>query len=294
MNRKNSPAAPKRPAVLIEALEPRIAPAALLESKFTSVAVGGTLLLDASGKPGTFQGLTTGSGGGSGSYLLYITSGRALVFTTDLNGNGRLDPGEITGISLGKDSLNHDPALILFSDVNGDIVTNLDGTSGSNLTDSDHNPNNGRDGQLLTDTNIASITLRTITSADIDSTIPGNTPANRLALTSFSVHGNIVAGGNIGAVTIDTSGTTHAVDKVRRDHGRPAVHRGHSDHRRHLHRHGGEQPVFPLHAVQSHRAAGRGNDPGLPSPCRGTRRRHHERHGGRPGHDFQHWHPRHR
>ncbi len=208
MNRKNSPAAPKRPAVLIEALEPRIAPAALLESKFTSVAVGGTLLLDASGKPGTFQGLTTGSGGGSGSYLLYITSGRALVFTTDLNGNGRLDPGEITGISLGKDSLNHDPALILFSDVNGDIVTNLDGTSGSNLTDSDHNPNNGRDGQLLTDTNIANITLRTITSADIDSTIPGNTPANRLALTSFSVHGNIVAGGNIGAVTIDTSGTT--------------------------------------------------------------------------------------
>ena len=81
MNRKNPPAAPRRPAVLIEALEPRIAPAGLLnESKFTSVAVGGSLLLDASGKPGTFQGLTTGAGGGSGSYLLYITSGRGTGF----------------------------------------------------------------------------------------------------------------------------------------------------------------------------------------------------------------------
>lgn len=208
MNRKNPPAAPKRPAVLIEALEPRIAPAGLLnESKFTSVAVGGTLLLDASGTPGTFQGLTTGSGGGSGSYLLYLTSGRALVFTTDINGNGRLDPGEITGISLGKDSRGHDPALLLFSDVNGDIVTNLDGTSGSNLTDSDHNPNNGRDGQLLNDTNITSITLRTLAASDIDPTIPGNTTSNRLALTSFSIHGNIVAGGNIGGVSIDTSGS---------------------------------------------------------------------------------------
>ena len=209
MNRKNPPAAPKRPAVLIEALEPRIAPAGLLnESKFTSVAVGGTLLLDASGAPGTFQGLTTGSGGGSGSYLLYLTSGRALIYTTDLNGNGRLDPGEITGISLGKDALGHNPSLILFSDVNGDIVTNLQGTSGATLTDSDHNPNNGRDGQLVTDTTIDSITIRTLTAADIDSTIPGNTVANRLALTSFSIHGNIDAGGGLGALTIDTIGTS--------------------------------------------------------------------------------------
>ena len=209
MKRQTPPAASKRPAVLIEALEPRIAPAGLLnESKFTSVAVGGTLLLDASGQPGTFQGLTTGSGGGSGSYLLYLNSGRALVFTTDINGNGRLDPGEVTGIALGKDSLGHDPALTLFSDINGDIVTNLDGTSGSTLTDSDRNPNNGRDGQLLTDTNITSITLRTLTSADIDATLPGNTVTNRLALTSFSIHGNVVAGGNIGAISIDTSGTS--------------------------------------------------------------------------------------
>ena len=207
MNRQNPPATRSRHLVLIEALEPRIAPAGLLnESKFTSVAVGGTLLLDASGAPGTFQGLTTGSGGGSGSYLLYLVSGRALVFTTDLNGNGRLDPGEITGIALGKDSLGHDPAIILFSDVNGDIVTDLAGTTGSNLTDSDHNSTNGFNGQLLTDTNIASITLRTLTASDIDTTIAGNTVAARLALTSFSIHGNIVAGGNIGAVTIDTTG----------------------------------------------------------------------------------------
>ncbi len=221
MNRQTPPAAvSQRPAVLIEALEPRIAPAGLLnESKFTSVAVGGTLLLDASGAPGTYQGLTTGSGGGSGSYLLYLTSGRALVYTTDLNGNGVLDPGEITGISLGKDSLGHDPALIIFSNINGDIVTNLQGTSGSTLTDSDHNANNGRDGQLLTDTNIASITLRTLTAADIDPTLPGNTVAARLALTGFSINGNIIAGGNINGVTIDTSGISQLTTKFNGSQG---------------------------------------------------------------------------
>ena len=208
MNRKTPPASPRH-TILIEALEQRIAPAGILnESKFTSVAVGGSLLLDASGAPGTFQGLTTGSGGGSGSYLLYLVSGRALVFTTDINGNGKLDPGEITGIALGKDSLGHDPKLILFSDVNGDIATDLANTTGSNLTDSDHNPNNGNDGQLLTDTNIASITLRTLTAADLDPAIPGNTVNARLALTTFSIHGNIVAGGSVEGVTIDTSGAS--------------------------------------------------------------------------------------
>ena len=213
MNRKNSPASRPRQTLFIEPLEPRIAPAALLESKFTSVAVGGSLLLDASGAPGTFQGLTTGSGGGSGSYLLYVVTGRALVFTTDINGNGKLDPGEITGIALGKDSLGRDPSIILFSDVNGDIITDLAGTSGSNLTDSDHNPNNGRDGQLLTDTNIANITIRTLTASDIDTTIAGNTVAARLALTSFSIHGDIIAGGNIESISIDTSGASQLAAK---------------------------------------------------------------------------------
>ena len=213
MNRKTPPVS-KRPAMLIEALEPRIAPAGLLnEAKFTSVTVGGSILLDASGGAGEFQGLSTAFGAHAGSYLLYLSQGRALVFTTDLNGNGRLDPGEITGIALGVDALGRAPKLTLFSDVNGDIVTNL-GPDGL-LTDSDGNPSNGRDGRVLLDTPIAGITLRTLTSSDLDLTVPGNTVSARLALTHFSIYGNIYSGGNfggqladgsVGGLSIDTSG----------------------------------------------------------------------------------------
>ena len=209
MNR-NTPPVSKRPVMLIEALEPRIAPAALVngaklnETKFTSVTVGGSILLDASGGPGEFQGLSTAFGAYSGSYLLYLVQGKALVFTTDLNGNGVLDPGEITGIALGKDSQGRAPELLLFSDVHGDIVTNLQ--SNNVLTDSDGIPANGRDGRVLLDTPIAGITLRTLTAADIDQTVPGNTVAARLALTHFSVYGNIYSGGDFGGLSIDTSG----------------------------------------------------------------------------------------
>ncbi len=208
MNRTSS-SLPKRSTILVEALEPRIAPAGLLnESKFTSVVVGGSVLLDASGGPNDFQGLSTGFGG-SGSYLLYLTTGKALVFTSDLNGDGKFEPGEITGIALGVDSLGRAPNLILFSDVHGDIVTDLmPGHGVSALTDSDNNPNNGRDGRVLLNTDIASITLRTITAADIDTTIPGDTVNNRLGLTSFSIYGNIYCGGNFGGLSIDTSGST--------------------------------------------------------------------------------------
>ena len=201
-------------SIFVEALEPRIAPAGLLnESKFTTVTLGTPQLLDASGGPNDFQGLTTGSGP-NGAYLLYITTGKALVYTSDLNGNGKFDPGEITGIAAGVDSEGRPLNLILFSDVHGDIVTDLlPGQGVSQLTDSDNNPANGRDGRVLLDNPIGSITLRTLTSADIDTTIPGNTVNNRLALTSFSIYGNIYAGGGFGGLTIDTSGESLLTSK---------------------------------------------------------------------------------
>ena len=194
--------------IFVEPLEARIAPAGLLnETKFTSVVVGGSVLLDASGQPGDFQGLSTGFGTGTGTYLLYLVTGKALVFTTDLNGDGKFEPGEITGISLAPDSLGRAPQLILFSDVHGDIATNLlPGHGVSALTDSDNNPNNGRDGRVLLDTNIAGITIRTITTGDLDASIAGDTVANRIGLTSFSIYGNIYCGGDFGGLTIDTSG----------------------------------------------------------------------------------------
>ena len=206
MNRTPS-SLPTPSAILVEALEPRIAPAGLLnESKFTSITLGTPIVLDASGGANDFQGLTTGSGPYSGSYLLYLTTGKAIVYTTDLNGDGQFEPNEITGISLGTDSLGRPANLILFTNVNGDIVTNMDPGPGTHLTDSDNNPNNGRDGRVLEPTDVGSITLRTLTDADIDTTVPGNTVANRLALTSFSIFGNIYVGGNFGNSSDPTSG----------------------------------------------------------------------------------------
>jgi hypothetical protein len=194
-------------SIFVEALEPRIAPAGLLnEAKFTTITLGTPQLLDASGGPNSFQGLTTGSGP-NGEYLLYITSGKALVFTSDIAGNGKYEPGDITGIAAGVDGNGQPLNLILFTDVHGDIVTDLlPGAGVSQLTDSDNNPANGRDGRVLLDDGIGSITLRTLTSADLDPTIPGDTVANRLALTHFSIYGNIYCGGDFGGLTIDTTG----------------------------------------------------------------------------------------
>lgn len=209
MNRNLPPG--RESQIFVEALEPRIAPAGLLnELKFTSVTAGGSVLLDASDPTG-FQGISTGFGAFSGSYLLYITAGKALVYTSDLNGNGRVDYNEITGIAAGVDSNGRPLDLISFSNINGDIATNLlPGRGVSALTDSDNNPNNGRDGRILLDNSIHSITLRTLTAGDIDTTVPGNTVANRLGLTSFSIFGTVYSGNDFGAtgsgLTIDTSG----------------------------------------------------------------------------------------
>jgi hypothetical protein len=204
---KSVPPSISRPAIFVEALEPRIAPAGLLnEAKFTTITLGTPQLLDASGGPGSFQGLSTGSGA-SGQYLLYITSGKALVFTSDIAGNGKYEPGDITGIAAGVDAQGRPLNLILFTDIHGDIVTDLlPGAGVSQLTDSDNNPANGRDGRVLLDDGIGSITLRTVTSADLDGSIPGDTVANRLALTHFSIYGNIYCGGDFGGLTVDTSG----------------------------------------------------------------------------------------
>jgi hypothetical protein len=204
---KSVPPSTSRLAIFVEALEPRIAPTGLLnETKFTTITLGTPQLLDASGGPGSFQGLSTGSGA-SGQYLLYITSGKALVFTSDIAGNGKYEPGDITGIAAGVDGQGRPLNLILFTDIHGDIVTDLlPGAGVSQLTDSDNNPANGRDGRVLLNDGIGSITLRTVTSADLDSSIAGDTVANRLALTHFSIYGNIYCGGDFGGLTVDTSG----------------------------------------------------------------------------------------
>lgn len=183
--------------LFLETLEQRIAPAGLNPAAFKAAPAGSQILLHAG------EGIGTASGD-SGSWLLYVEKGQALVFTTDLNGNGKVDPNEITGISAG-DGLR----LISFVDIHGDIVTNLD--ANGQLTDS--NPADSfRDGKVLLDSRIESITMRSVTTADA-----GNSADDRLVLSSYSIYGNIYAGGGFGVVggglTIDASGYARQLAK---------------------------------------------------------------------------------
>lgn len=189
----------KTSPVFLESLEARIAPASLAGIDYKAITLGSPQLLHAG------EGLSTSSG--SGSYILAVEKGQALVYTTDLNGNNTFDPGEITGIAAG-DGLK----LTSFVDINGDIVTNLQ--SDGNLSDSDGDASNGRDGLLLLNSKIDGITLRSVTAADLSS---GDTVGNRLILSSYSIHGNIYAGGGMGvsgsAIVIDTVGLAAQVAK---------------------------------------------------------------------------------
>ena len=176
---------PRQPSFLLESLEARIAPAglALSDKNMLAAPVASSLLVKAG------QGLSTSDAGGS--YLLYVEKGQAVVFTTDLNANNKVDFNEITGIAAA-DGLR----LISFVDINGDIVTNL--TPDGRLTDSDGDATNGYDGKVVLNNRIDSIVLRSIEQADLDSSIPGNTVFNRIAKSTYSINGNIFAGAGIG------------------------------------------------------------------------------------------------
>lgn len=212
------------PALLVEALEPRIAPAALIDAavpnSITAVTVGTPQLLIANqaGQPSTLSTSNVG-----GAYLLHVDAGAALVFTTDANGNGQFEFNEITGVALSAGA-----RITLFTDVHGDIATNLDATgSGSfQLTDSDNNAANGRDGLRLLPGSVPNITLRSVTNADLNPSVPGETALNRIALSGYSIFGNIYVGGDLGVpgggggspgavngLVIDTTGAALQVAK---------------------------------------------------------------------------------
>ena len=125
----------KSKAQFIETLEPRIAPALL---------VNGGNLLGGSGNPTTGETST----GANTLTLVKVLSGQALVFYNN---------GTITGISVGQHT-----KLDITGDVAGDIVTNL-GANGR-LTDSDHNPINGEDGGILNGYGIKGITTHALGS----------------------------------------------------------------------------------------------------------------------------------
>ena len=192
---------------MIEALEQRIAPAAItaaqpvLPAKPGFVAAGfGEVLVKAG------EVLTTQTAG-QGQYLLYVAAGEVIVHATDLNHDGHVDFNDITGLSVGNGTV-----LVSFVDIHGDVLTDLnpDGT----LTD-------GGKGDVLLNSNIAEIDMRSLTTADFSGLTDqstGNltqTVQNDLALSNYSIFGNIYAGGGLGLAStinsgliIDTTGTT--------------------------------------------------------------------------------------
>ena len=172
---------PRTEGSRIEPLEQRIAPALAINHLVTAVA-GSPLALHAGDM------LSTASVGGA--YLLFVEKGDAIVYTTDLNNNFQVDFNEITGIAAG-DGLR----LISFVDIHGDIVTNLRG-DGQRLTDADNDATSGFDGRVLTNSQIEKIELRSLTAADLP---PGENLPDRLALSSYSLFGNIYAGRGFGA-----------------------------------------------------------------------------------------------
>lgn len=198
---------------IIEPLEARIAPAAVYPtiadaeknpgSHFKSTSVGTPVLLQAG------DVLTTGAGPQSGSYLLFVEKGQCLVFTTDLNSNNVVDFNEITGISAG-DGLR----LISFVDIHGDIVTNL--RPNGTLSDSDNNIANDDlslrgDGRVLLNSTIEKIEMRGLRTSDI-SDQDGNNVVDvsdvglRIVMSTYSVFGQIIAGGGFGVKNDATSG----------------------------------------------------------------------------------------
>ncbi len=117
---------------IIEPLEQRIAPALL---------VTGANLLGGSGNPSTGET----SIGGNSVTLVKVLSGEAIVW---------FDHGGIDAISVGPNT-----ALDITGNV-GWIIGNL--TATGKLSDSDHNPSNGLDGDLLLPNNILGITTHPI------------------------------------------------------------------------------------------------------------------------------------
>jgi len=169
------------------------------------------------------QVLTTG-GFESGTYLAYVQQGEAFFYFTDLNNNKQVDYNELTGIAAG-DNLG----LVLFTDVHGDIATNLvEQTvnfvgSGGVLTsknvlflsDSANSQSNG-DGRVLLNKSISFVELRQLQTSDFPavdgSGVTADTEAAlRQGPTTFSIYGNIYAGKSFGTAAgggliIDTTG----------------------------------------------------------------------------------------
>lgn len=150
---------------MLELLEDRIAPAGIVPLS------QGANVLSAGQQAGTSF---------DSAPLIKVLAGKAMVFWDP-------DAGVITGISV-SDKAN----LEIYTDVRGDIVTNLIASGNwAFLTDSDNDDSNGRDGGVLLDSSIAGI--RVLGGAGL----AGDPVAGNV--------GRIVAGGSISNVFVSGS-----------------------------------------------------------------------------------------
>lgn len=165
---RRAPRAPARAALLAEMLEQRIAPVSL---------VAGPNLLQ-SGEVGTI-GLFT---------LIAVNKGPVIVWmSSQYGGIGVETPGALSGISM-----SHNASVTLFTDVTGDIVTNLDpdGTLSGPLND----------GSVLLHADIGAITFSNIiVTYDVDPITGTRTPISTDTgfFTGFNIWGNVLAGGSV-------------------------------------------------------------------------------------------------
>lgn len=150
----------KTELLLLESLEPRIAPAVL---------VHGANLLGGPDNPSTGEA----SLDEDAFTVIKVHGGMALVWFDAVSSS-------ITGISLGNGA-----NIEVFGDVQGDIVTNL--TSDGRLSDSDNDPSNGEDGSVLLPSSIAGITIHKTTSEEgnVGNIISGGD------ISRLSVNGNL-------------------------------------------------------------------------------------------------------
>lgn len=136
----------------IEPLEARIAPALL---------VAGANLLGGAGNPTTGES----SLGETGVTLVKMVSGQAIVWYDGLR---------ISGISFG-----HNASMEITGDVRGDIVGNL--APGGRLSDSDNNPINGEDGNVLLPNTLAGLKVTPLSGGqkgDVNNIITGGHVSN--------------------------------------------------------------------------------------------------------------------
>ncbi len=146
----------KRLIPAIEPLEARIAPALL---------INGANLLGGPGGPNTGET----SVGGNALTIVEVHSGEALVWFQD---------GAILGISFGNNA-----DITVHGAIFGDVVGNL--LPNGRLSDSDRNPLNGEDGNVLLPNNLAGLTMLPLTGE------PGSL-------------GRIITGGSVSNVTVDS------------------------------------------------------------------------------------------